>query len=288
MSSEMIVQAIELATAAINAGSVLRQYINKREKNREEINQANIVSLAVANAKENTDFSDSSMVDVGWVSEFLDAARFVTDENMQVLWSKVLAHEFENPGVTPRRMHRILNELTFSDMQVFQKIASMRIALVSDYYGTNAPVADEHIMVPFSDTDRDCEKMGIYIEDINELVAIGVIAYSSDGYYITKVTEPHPLIYANGTTFLVLKHKDDEIPIGHILLTKVGECIARAIKDCAIQDNYADLVLDYMSYYRVIIVEQTTYEILKHDDHDYSVTRSLRNHRADSGINKHD
>ena len=56
----------------------------------------------------------------------MDAGAYVSDENVQIIWGKILAGEFERPGSTPPSMRRILTELTPELARVFEKICGMK------------------------------------------------------------------------------------------------------------------------------------------------------------------
>ena len=51
------------------------------------------------NAKEGTDFSDKSGVSEEWLERFMDSAGFVSAEDIQIIWGKILANELETLGV---------------------------------------------------------------------------------------------------------------------------------------------------------------------------------------------
>ena len=64
-------------------------------------NQKAIADIAMENARKGTDFSVASGVSEEWLERFMDSARFVSTENIQIIWGKILANEFETPGSTP-------------------------------------------------------------------------------------------------------------------------------------------------------------------------------------------
>ena len=62
-------------------------------------NQKSIADQAVSNAKEGTVFDASSGVNHDWLERFMDSAGFVSEEQVQQMWGKVLAKEFEKPEI---------------------------------------------------------------------------------------------------------------------------------------------------------------------------------------------
>lgn len=62
-------------------------------------------------------------VDSDWISEFFDNVANVSNENMQVLWGKVLAGEVESPGRFSKRTLDGLKKLTQMEATIFQEVA---------------------------------------------------------------------------------------------------------------------------------------------------------------------
>ena len=94
-------------------------------------NQKNIAEIAKDNAKDGTDFSEKSGVDEEWFERFMESAAFVSSEEMQLVWGKILANEFEKPGCTPPNMTRILSEFTHTYAKAFRTLCSMRVLFIS-------------------------------------------------------------------------------------------------------------------------------------------------------------
>ena len=55
-------------------------------------NQKSIADQAVANAKEGTVFDASSGVNRDWLDRFMDSAGFVSEEQVQQMWGKILSN----------------------------------------------------------------------------------------------------------------------------------------------------------------------------------------------------
>lgn len=90
-------------------------------------NQKAVAEIAMENAKPGTDFSENSGVSEEWLDRFMDSAGFVGTEEIQWIWGKILANEFERPGSTPPNMIRILSEITPGLASAFRYICSMCI-----------------------------------------------------------------------------------------------------------------------------------------------------------------
>ena len=209
-------------------------------------NQKAIADIAMENAKKGTDFSAASGVSEEWVERFMDSARFVSTENIQIIWGKILANEFETPGSTPPNMIRILSELTSDLARTFRKICSMKvwICLISE----QGKVIEEFSqnIIPYECNKDQLRKIGISLNVLNELETLGVIRHDVVGGYITRgITDERVFIYVNGELGLVTKHKEGSIPIGNVVLTAAGIALQKIIDDEEIPE-YPDMIKKYL------------------------------------------
>ena len=100
---------------------------NTRKTFKQLNNQITVAQIAQDVAKEETDFSETSNVDEEWLERFMDAVKFVSDEDMQVMWGNILAKEFEDPGSTPSSIVRIMTEISAKYAHIFERICNMRV-----------------------------------------------------------------------------------------------------------------------------------------------------------------
>ena len=63
--------------------------------------------------------------DHGWISYWIDYAKRVSDEAMQILWAKTLAGELEHKGSTSLKTLRTLSELDQETCRLFRRFCSM-------------------------------------------------------------------------------------------------------------------------------------------------------------------
>lgn len=256
---EMYVSDVEKSD--MPAESKLIAVLNAKQTIKKLKNQKGVAEKAVANAKEGTVFDASSGVDQEWFERFMDSAGFVSDEQVQMMWGKVLAKEFEAPGSTPLNMIRILSEITPKYAQVFQKICSMRRLMVLLDSNGNVIASREDIVVPYKGSGDKMRSLGLSFDILNEIETLGLIKFdSSAGYAALNIPEGCILTYTNGTTKEVIKHKNGQIPIGSVMLTDAGECLMRITQPVEIPD-YEALEKEYMTQNGVTYKEPTEYNI---------------------------
>ncbi|MFK4879482.1 DUF2806 domain-containing protein [Lactococcus garvieae] len=216
-------------------------------------NQNTITKLAIENSKANTDFSQESNVEEEWLARFMDSARFVSSQEAQFLWGQVLAGEFEEPGTFPISTIRILSELPVDLARIFTHIAQMRVTLLaSSKKEINLSPVSYDIMVPITKINEDFIDLGISYVNLIKLENLGLINFESGGYQKNLELQN----YGN----IVLQYRDELIrieeyeassfPMGCVLLTDVGKCIANMINVEEIPD-YVIYLKKYLEYKRV-------------------------------------
>jgi hypothetical protein len=102
----------------------------KRQLNIEKITRTALPFLEEKSSPEN--------VEDDWITAFFDKCRIVSDEEMQALWSRILAGEANNPGTFSKRTVNLLADLDKSDAEEF---ASLRIHVAYRRRGPCSPRA---------------------------------------------------------------------------------------------------------------------------------------------------
>ena len=237
--------------------------LNAKETLKRLKNQGKIVEIAVENAKQGTDFSSESGVNGDWLDRFMDAAKFVTDEQIQLIWGKVLSNEFEKPGATPSSLIRILSEITLESAVAFKKICSMNLimALIGDDGSVKNARTD--IIVPYDDNYKELAEIGLTFNIINELDTIGLIKFKSLlGFSTDEIIEETVATYVNGKTEVIIEHKENTFPKGNIILTEAGECL-RDITTCEEVLDYDNMIKKYFIKHGIKYMENPIYQIVK-------------------------
>lgn len=237
-------------------------------------NQKSIADQAVSNAKEGTVFDASSGVNHDWLERFMDSAGFVSEEQVQQMWGKVLAKEFEKPGSTPHNMVRILSEITSKHAEAFQKICSMkRLSVFTDGNGSVKAVRSD-IVVPYEGNAAEFRALGLSFDLLNELETLGLIKFNSiAGFVALNTPEKGVVTYIDGLTQEVESHKKDQLPIGNVMLTEAGDCLCRIIQPTPIP-NYISLEKKYMISNGVVFKERPGYLILDNGKGQLSLHRT--------------
>ncbi len=194
-------------------------------------NQLRIAEIAHTSAQRGTDFSGRSRVDDEFVARFMDSARFVSDEETQLLWGNVLAKEFEEPGSTPPSIIRMLSELPRSYADKFSNLCSLRLNILADT-GQRITFDETAFFLGDDVNSTYLGELGINFSVLEELRQIGLIAFNTAvGYIIEYDCEKFPYIHlASGDVLMsIAQYPNYKLPIGSARLTEAGKCIARFI-----------------------------------------------------------
>lgn len=225
-------------------------------------NQKSIAEIAIKNAKQGTDFTEKSGVNEEWLERFMDSAGFVSLEEIQLIWGKILANEFEKPGSTPLNMIRILSEMTPAYAKAFRKLCSMKFLVVAISENDDITEAYWTIAVPYNGNKQFMNELGISFQMINELETLGVIKFNSIvGYITTGINGKKVLLYVDGKTMEITKHENGSIPIGNVMLTSAGEVLNKITtveKVC----GYDEAVKKYMISNGVVFSDKEKYQIV--------------------------
>lgn len=240
--------------------------VNAKKTIKKIKNQKQIADIALKNVKEGTLLTSNSNVNEEWLERFMDSAAFVSDENIQLIWGKILSNEFDNPGTTPPNMIRILSEMTPTYAKAFKVLCSMRVLLI--YISNDDCIAKKswNIAVPFNENEEFMDNLGISFEIINELETIGVIKFEPlIGYAEKGENDTKMLVYINGKTMEVTHYDPENVPIGNVILTSAGEALKRITTVDEIE-NYDEALKKYMSSYGVIFSDEEHYQVIAHAD----------------------
>lgn len=104
-----------------------------RIKYREFLRQENIEKISSQAAIELPEAVSEDPVDSDWVLQFFDYAQDVCDEDMQKLWSRILAGEVAEPGSYSKRTLQFLRTLDKDEAEAFTKICSLVVKLDNDW-----------------------------------------------------------------------------------------------------------------------------------------------------------
>ena len=266
----------DIENSDLPSESKLMAVLNAKQTIKKFKNQSKVAELALANAPEGTDFSERSGVNEEWFDRFMDSAGFVSSEDVQLIWGKILAKEFENPGSTPSNMIRILTEITPTYAHAFRKICSMKTTIIGIDENDNPQNATQRVFVPYSENEEALNKIGLTFSMLNELETFGLIKFNSlSGYAAVGYNQKIVLIHANTNTIAINEHEKNKVPIGNVMLTSTGECLMNITPTDTIL-HYDDMVRKYIQNNNTTkIVENAEYQVIRLNENQFEILKTL-------------
>ena len=188
-----------------------QRFIFEESKKQENIEQITAKSLSQLNEE-----AKPEDIETDWIVNFFDKCRLVSDKEMQILWSNILAGEANLPGTFSKRTINFMSSLDKEDAILFTKLCGFNWIINNNQpliYNTTAEIYTKH---------------GIYFSTLKHLDAIGLISFEvAAGYQQTGIEEKTTLFYQN-TPFILefQKEKDNNLEIGTVMLTNTGQELA--------------------------------------------------------------
>lgn len=131
-------------------------------------------------------------VDETWRRKFFQEAENICDEEMQLLWGKVLAGEVSAPGSYSHRTLSVLCELSAHEAEIFKNVCSLAMT-------------EGHIALPGHDPGRALSPFGISYENVMSMRDAGLISSGDSVFQTWKRSENnHPDV----SSFIFLMNND--------------------------------------------------------------------------------
>jgi len=202
IKAESNIQVSDLQLRAFHR--FLREEANKQE-NIEEITRKAIPQLEEKSRPQ--DIEDD------WITSFFDECRLISDNDMQTLWSRVLAGEANSPGSYSKRTLKFLSSLDKYDAELFTNLCTFKWSL-----GKNV------VILIYDFDEKIYQHHGINLNTLIHLESIGLIQFNKiTEFTVLKLPKTITAFYYGKPTVLALqKDSDNEIMQGKVLLTRIG------------------------------------------------------------------
>lgn len=197
----------------------------KRQSNIEDITQKALPLLDEKAAPQN--------VEDDWITNFFDKCRIVSDDDMQQLWSRILAGEANRPGAFSKRTVNLLADLDKGDAELFMQLCGFAWQI-----GGIIPLVFD---VPGEVYDR----YGINFNSLSHLESLGLIQFGEvAGFQRLKLPKNFTVFYYGKPAALSLpKDADNTLELGKVLLTRAGQELAPVCGSTPV-DGFFDYVYD--------------------------------------------
>lgn len=184
---------------------------------KEHKNQTEIISKAVGFINENASPDD---VEDDWFMTFMDKARLVSNEDMQLIWSEILAQEVNEPGSISKQLLHILAQMSKEDADCFMKLMLFCADICETGTGDN-----EFGPILFRTGDETIkEDHRVSFKDITTLECYGLVQFSTTNIYV-EGTEGVQIKYGDKIVFE--KEGYYKVDIGKVIFSKAGFELAK-------------------------------------------------------------
>lgn len=191
--------------------SALQRFVVEEAKK-----QSNIEKITAKALPQLKDEAQPENIEDDWITNFFDKCRLISNDEMQNLWSKILAGEANTPGTYSKRTVNFLGSLDKSDAFLFQSLCSFSWSIgsfVPLIYDVNKEIYTKH---------------NINFGALKHLDEIGLLSFDNLGGY-KRIKLPKKIrvaYYGKPIDIEFDKEKDNELAIGHVILSKVGQELA--------------------------------------------------------------
>ena len=136
----------------------------------EEAVKQSIMQNIVLKAIPNVDSDNARPEDMedDWIRNFFDKCRIVSDEEMQNLWSRLLAGEANSPGSFSRKTVNLLADLDKRDAELFQNLCRFKWVVL----GRMEPFV-------FDPQHEIYNRYGITFDSLAQLETLGLIRFDN-------------------------------------------------------------------------------------------------------------
>ena len=189
----------------------VRRWID--EEAQRQNNMEDITTKALPRLSES---ANADSVENDWVVNFFDKSRIVSDQQMQDMWSRILAGEANAPGTYSRRTVNFLSDLDKVNAELFARLCGFvwaSGALMPLVFDVDAGVYNEH---------------GINFGTLSHLDSIGLVTFNNlTGFRHRGVPKTFLVHYFDRPLLLEMPADgDNDLDIGHVVLTRIGNELA--------------------------------------------------------------
>ena len=211
--------ALTLAKNEIEIDEVKRRAAQRfvEEETRDQLNMESIGGKAIPNLNPDAPTED---VDDDWIVNFFDKCRIVSDNDMQDLWSRILAGEANSPGSFSRKTVNLMGDLDKASAQLFVSLCRFgwRIG------GIFCPLV-------FDFKEQIYTKHGINLFRVSQLDSIGLVQVGSLGFQMANQPLGTLATYHSRSVRLKFPKKTgNNLSVGEVLFTPSGDQLSRIVE----------------------------------------------------------
>jgi len=180
------------------------------------------------------DKSSPESVDDDWITNFFDKCRLISDDDMQRLWSKILAGEANAPGTFSKRTVNLLGDLDKRDAEIFTLLCGFGWRFGSSIF----PLIFDH-------QNDIYNRHQVNFGNLAHMSSLGLVRFESVVPFSLQHLPKVISIDYYGRSVLLTFPADfgNKLTLGFVMLTKAGEDLAPVCGATPV-DGFYDYVYD--------------------------------------------
>lgn len=179
--------------------------------------------------------ADPSKMDNDWIALLLDKVKLVSDEEMQSLWSRILAGEANEPGKFSKRTINFLASMDKRDAEMFTKLCAFAFYI------------DGFIPLIVDIKNDIYKRHAVNFGVLKHLESIGLVGFPGIGNFTRSIDKSKPqTVYYHESSFIIDIEQAEMLDVGQATFSQVGAELA-TIVDIDPVPEILDHVLQYWS-----------------------------------------
>jgi len=180
----------------------------------EEAKKQNNIETIIGKALPEVDEkAKPEQVEDDWITNFFEKCRLISDEEMQVLWARILAGQANSPGKFSKRTVDLLASMDKADANAFSNLCSFAFR------------ADKLIPLVYDVRNKVYADHGINFGTLSHLESISLIHFDNlRGFLLTGLEQKGLLDYFGERVWIEFPNPENyELQVGKVLFTQAGE-----------------------------------------------------------------
>lgn len=206
---------------------------------------ANLTSVCEKAAEKLLPTAQIEDLDSDWTNAYSEHAENISNEEMQEIWSLILAQECNEPGSIPKLLLGTLHSMGKREADDFTKLASfcLTIAQENNAKPTYVPI------VFWGELDSYYSARGLDLDALHRLETLGLINMDMSplGGMCIRVKNASLIEYFDEAIALeeVANDPDDVLSIGGVTLSYIGEALMRIVMPNKVEGFFEEVVIPF-------------------------------------------
>jgi hypothetical protein len=196
----------QIEISAVEQRALVRMVL---EEGKKQENMEAVAAKAIADIEPG---AKPEELDNDWLVSFFEKCRLVSNQEMQNMWSRILAGQTNHPASFSKRTIELVSVLEKSDADLFTSVC-----------GFGWTFKEKFVPLIFDEKDRIYNQYGVDFGSLTHLESLGLVHFGPIGLYIDDV---HPLSRAfyfdKQFTISPRQNSLRDFPIGFVTLTRAG------------------------------------------------------------------